>query len=166
MVGSLASAEASFLVSLLSSLAVVSLLASLSTSSGGAIGFSTEGTGLSIGSGLSTGATGSGGGGGGGGGGSDAVGPGGGRTPGMNEKSSASEDESEGTCSPRDARVTPRRVRFSVSSPLRPGTRISFSNSCTNRLWSLPLSPTTAPGAAEYITSVPFGAITGARPAE
>src|SRR6185437_12209867 len=54
--------------------------------------------------------------------------------PGMKEKSSASEEESQGTCSPREARVTPTRVRFSVSSAIRSGTRISLSNSCTNWL--------------------------------
>ena len=60
--------------------------------------------------------------------------------------------------------MTPTRVRFSVSSAIRSGTRISLSNSCTNRLWSPPLSLITEDSAAEYITSVPFGAITGARP--
>src|SRR6478735_7301088 len=54
--------------------------------------------------------------------------------PGVNEKSSANEDEIHGTCSLRDARVTPTRVRLSVSSAIRSGTRISLSNSCTNRL--------------------------------
>src|ERR1700716_4386967 len=86
--------------------------------------------------------------------------------PGINEKSSANEDEIHGTCSLRDARVTPTRVRLSVSSAIRSGTRISFNSSCTNRLWSLPLSEITDDSAAEYITSVPFGAITGASPAE
>src|ERR1035437_673125 len=86
--------------------------------------------------------------------------------PGINEKSSAKEDEIHGTCSLRDARVTPTRVRLSVSSAIRSGTRISLSSSCTNRLWSPPLSEMTELSAAEYITSVPFGAITGARPAE
>ena len=62
--------------------------------------------------------------------------------------------------------MTPTRVRFSVSSAIRSGMRISLSSSCTNRLRSLPLSETTDESAAEYITSVPFGAITGARPAE
>ena len=85
---------------------------------------------------------------------------------GMKEKSSASDDEIHGTCSWREARVTPTRVRFSVSSAIKSGVRISFSNSFTNRLRSLPLSETTDESAAEYITSVPFGAITGARPAE
>src|SRR5207302_9641554 len=82
--------------------------------------------------------------------------------PGVNEKSSANEDEIHGTCSLRDARVTPTRVRLSVSSAIKSGTRISLSSSCTNRLWSPPLSLITADSAAEYITSVPFGAITGA----
>src|SRR5437868_493151 len=86
--------------------------------------------------------------------------------PGRKEKSSANEEEIHGTCSLREARVTPTRVRFSVSSAIRSGTRISLSNSRTNRLWSPPLSPTTEDSAAEYITSVPFGAITGASPAE
>src|SRR5438552_2313046 len=86
--------------------------------------------------------------------------------PGMKEKSSASEDEIHGTCSLREARVTPTRVRLSVSSAIRSGTRISFNSSCTNRLWSPPLSEMTDDSAAEYITSVPFGAITGASPAE
>src|SRR2546423_6595465 len=86
--------------------------------------------------------------------------------PGMKEKSSASDEEIQGTCSLREARVTPTRVRFSVSSAIRSGTRISLSNSRTNRLRSLPLSATTEDSAAEYITSVPFGAITGASPAE
>src|SRR3954453_23812209 len=85
---------------------------------------------------------------------------------GMKEKSSASDDEIHGTCSWREARVTPTRVRFSVSSAIKSGVRISFSSSFTNRLRSLPLSETTDESAAEYITSVPFGAITGARPAE
>ena len=84
----------------------------------------------------------------------------------MKEKSSASDDEIHGTCSLREARVTPTRVRFSVSSAIRSGVRISLSSSRTNRLWSLPLSEITDDSAAEYITSVPFGAITGARPAE
>src|SRR4051794_30134109 len=85
---------------------------------------------------------------------------------GMKEKSSASDDEIHGTCSWREARVTPTRVRFSVSSAIKSGVRISFSSSFTNRLRSLPLSETTDESAAEYITRVPFGAITGARPAE
>src|SRR3954447_20903451 len=86
--------------------------------------------------------------------------------PGMKEKSSASDEEIHGTCSLREARVTPTRVRFSVSSAIKSGVRISFSSSRTNRLWSVPLSEMTDESAAEYITSVPFGAITGARPAE
>src|SRR4249920_2804473 len=134
--------------------------------------FSTGGvTGTSIGGGAGRGGSGSAGGG--GDGGSVATGPGGGAggglggrglpgAPGMKEKSSASEDEIHGTCSCRDARVTPTRVRFSVSSAIRSGTRISLSNSRTNRL----LSPTTEESAAEYITRVPFGAMTGASPAE
>src|SRR5439155_14965540 len=85
---------------------------------------------------------------------------------GMKEKSSASDDEIHGTCSWREARVTPTRVRLSVSSAIKSGVRISFSSSFTNRLRSLPLSETTDESAAEYITSVPFGAMTGARPAE
>ena len=56
------------------------------------------------------------------------------RTARMNEKSSASDDEIHGTCSLREARVTPTRVRFSVSSAIRSGTRISLSSSRTNRL--------------------------------
>src|SRR6187551_2590122 len=117
-------------------------------------------------------ATGAGAGAAGGGAGAVATGGGGGlagRGPaplGMKEKSSASDDEIHGTCSWREARVTPTRVRFSVSSAIKSGVRISFSNSFTNRLRSLPLSETTDESAAEYITSVPFGAITGARPAE
>src|SRR3954471_6061886 len=86
--------------------------------------------------------------------------------PGMNEKSSASEEEIHGTCSPREARVTPILVRFSVSSDIRSGTRISLRSSWTNRLCSPPASETTEASAAEYITSVPFGAMTGVRPAE
>src|ERR1700704_5395851 len=98
------------------------------------------------------------------GGGSAACGPGGrgaGRplAPGMKEKSSANEEEIQGTCSWREARVTPTRVRLRVSSAIRSGTRISFSSSCTNRLRSLPLSEITEESAAEYITSVPFGAL-------
>src|SRR4051812_30200379 len=54
--------------------------------------------------------------------------------PGMNEKSSAMDDEIHGCCSRLDARVTPTRVRLSVSSAIWSGTRISLSNSCTNRL--------------------------------
>src|SRR5579864_1408192 len=84
--------------------------------------------------------------------------------PGMKEKSSASEDDSQGTCSRFEARVTPSLVRFSVSSAERSGTRISFNSSCTKRLWSPPLSEITELNAAEYITSVPFGATTGASP--
>src|SRR5262245_22758457 len=101
---------------------------------------------------------------GGGGGGVDGLEPA--PPPGMKEKSSASDDEIQGTCSLREARVTPTLVRFSVSSAIRSGTRISLSNSRTNRLRSPPLSPTTEDKAAEYITSVPFGAMTGASPAE
>ena len=99
----------------------------------------------------------------GGGGGLAGLGP---APPGMKEKSSASDEEIHGTCSLREARVTPTRVRFNVSSAIRSGVRISLSSSFTNRLWSLPLSEMTDDSAAEYITSVPFGAITGARPAE
>src|SRR5690606_32100039 len=69
----------------------------------------------------------------------------------LKENSSASEDDSHGTCSLREARVTPTRVRLSVSSAVRPGTRISFSNSLTNKLRSLPPSLTTELNAAEYI---------------
>src|SRR5581483_4068502 len=60
--------------------------------------------------------------------------------PVTNEKSSDSEEEIQGICSWREARVTPTRVLFSVSSAIRSGTRISLSSSCTNRLWSPPLS--------------------------
>src|SRR5258705_2087314 len=118
--------------------------------------------------GVGNGSTRGGGGGGSEGGGSVATGPGGRDplAPGINEKSSAREDEIHGTCSLRDARVTPTRVRLSVSSAIRSGTRISLSHSCTNRLRSRPLTEVTAQSAAAYITSVPFGAITGARPAE
>src|SRR2546421_7845380 len=91
---------------------------------------------------------------------------GGATVPGMKEKSSASEEEIHGTCSLREARVTPMRVRLSVSSAISSGERISLSSCCTNRLRSLPLSEITEESAAEYITSVPLGAITGARPAE
>jgi len=67
--------------------------------------------------------------------GSAAIGPGDfAPEPGINEKSSAREDEIHGTCSLREARVTPTRVRLSVSSAIRSGTRISLSSSCTNRL--------------------------------
>src|SRR5258707_8313455 len=96
-----------------------------------------------------------------GGGGLDGRGP---VPPGRNEKSSASDDEIHGTCSLREARVTATRVRFRVSSAVRSAVRISFSNSPTNRLWSPPVSLITELSAAEYITSVPLGAITGARP--
>src|SRR6202158_3017827 len=96
-----------------------------------------------------------------------ATGPGG-RVPepGINEKSSAKDDEIHGTCSLREARVTPTRVRLSVSSAIRSGKRISLNNSATNRRGSPPLSEMTEESAAEYITSVPFGAMTGASPAE
>src|SRR5881275_3090231 len=139
-------------------------------SAGLSAGFS--GGGIETSTGFGGGGNGStrGGGGGSEGGGSVATGPGAeGRdppAPGINEKSSAREDEIHGTCSLREARVTPTRVRLSVSSAIRSGTRISLSNSCTNRLWSPPLSLITDDSAAEYITSVPFGAITGASPAE
>src|SRR5438477_4643589 len=86
--------------------------------------------------------------------------------PGMKEKSSASEEEIHGTCSLREARVTPTRVRLSVSSAISSRTRISLSSCCTNRLRSLPLSEITEESAAEYITSVPLGAITVRRLAE
>ena len=132
---------------------------------GGGLSTRGNGGGCGAGGGLST----RGGGGGCGvGGGSVATDGPGGRAPlpGINEKSSASDDEIHGICSLREARVTPTRVRFSVSSAIKSGTRISLSSSCTNRLWSPPLSEITEPSAAEYITSVPFGAITGARPAE
>src|ERR1700675_4934035 len=122
-----------------------------------------------FGGGGSTGSTRGNGGGSGAGRGSAATGPGGlvpEPEPGINEKSSASDDEIHGTCSLRDARVTPTRVRFSVSSAIKSGTRISLSSSLTNRLCSPPVSLTTELSAAEYITSVPFGAITGASPAE
>src|SRR5690349_19481854 len=107
---------------------------------GEGVGISTRagGGGGGIGAGAAAGGGGGGGGGatvatgrGGGGGGVDGRLPG---APGMKEKSSASEEEIHGTCSPRDARVTPTRVRFSVSSAIRSGTRISFRSSCTNRL--------------------------------
>src|SRR4051812_45870502 len=99
----------------------------------------------------------------GGGGGLDGRGP---EPPGMKEKSSASDEEIHGTCSLREARVTPTRVRFSVSSAVRSGTRISLRSSCTNRLRSRPVSDTTDDSAAEYMTNVPLGAITGASPAD
>src|SRR6202007_1613428 len=86
--------------------------------------------------------------------------------PGTKEKSSDSEEEIQGICSCPEARRTPRRVWFSVSSAIRSGTRISLSSSCANRLWSPPLSEITDDSAAEYITSVPLGATTGASPAE
>src|SRR6516165_4062758 len=75
--------------------------------------------------------------------------------PGINEKSSAREDDIHGTCSPREARVTPTRVRLSVSSAVRSGTRISFRSSWTKSLCSPPLSEITEDSAAEYITSMP-----------
>src|SRR5207244_1006188 len=85
--------------------------------------------------------------------------------PGIKEKSSASDEEIHGTCSLPEARVTPTRMRLSVSSAINSGTRISLSSCCTNRLWSVPVSEITEESAAEYITNVPFGAITGASPA-
>src|SRR3954453_16499842 len=85
----------------------------------------------------------------GGGGGLAGLGP---EPPGMKEKSSASDHEIHGPCSLREGRVTPTRVRFSVSSAIRSGVRISLSSSFTNRLWSLPLSEITDDSAAEYIT--------------
>ncbi len=85
---------------------------------------------------------------------------------GPNENSSASEDENHGIWSPLDTRETPTRVRLNASSAVRFGTRISFKSSVTNRLRSDVESPTTVPGGAEYITSVPRGAVTGARPLE
>src|SRR5258707_6782786 len=96
-----------------------------------------------------------------GGGGLDGRGP---VPPGLKEKSSASDEEIHGTCSLREARVTPTRVRFSVSSAIRSGTRISLSSSRTNRLLAPPLSPTTDEISAEYITSIPFCAVTVANP--
>src|SRR5260370_3595379 len=132
-------------------------------------GLSGGGTEISTGFGAGDSTRGSGccsGGGGGDGGGSVATAGPDGRgppVPGINEKSSAREDEIQGTCSPREARVTPTRVRLSVSSAIRSGTRTSFNSSCTNRP---PLSEITEESAAEYITSVPLGAITGAKPAE
>src|SRR5437879_4448039 len=80
-----------------------------------------------------------------GGGGLDGRGP---APPGMKEKSSASDDEIHGTCSLREARVTPTRVRFSDSSAIRSGVRISLRSSRTNRLWSVPLSELTDDNAA------------------
>src|ERR1700761_9207649 len=123
--------------------------ASLSPGGGGGSG----GFGGGGGAGASSGA------GGGGGGAFIACGPGGcggggcggAPEPGMNEKSSAKEDEIQGTWSLPEARVTPIRVRLSVSSAIRSGTRISFSSSCTKRLWSLPFSLMTELSAAEYI---------------
>ena len=94
------------------------------------------------------------------------AGAGAGRAPGTKAKSSASDDEIHGTCSLRDALVTLTRVRFSASSAVRSGDLISFRSSLTNRLCAVPASLTTELSAAEYITSVPPGAITGARPAE
>src|SRR5882757_4736632 len=133
MVGSSASATCEFLSVLLS--------AGLSGSrgDGASTGGGVRGGGVSAtggGAGLLGGS-----GGGGAGGGNVATGPDvDGRLPpepGMKEKSSANDDEIHGTCSLREARVTPTRVLFSVSSAIRSGTRISFNSSCTNRLWSL-----------------------------
>src|SRR5712691_4679110 len=85
-----------------------------------------------------------------------------GRAAVTNEKSSTSEEENHGTCSPWEARDTPTIVRLNTSSIL-PGARISLSNSLTKNCRSPSL--TTMLGAAAYITAVPLGAATGARPA-
>src|SRR5712692_7350971 len=78
------------------------------------------------------------------------------------EKSSTNEEENHGTCSPFDARDTATSVRLKTSSTF-PGVRSSLSNSLTNHGRSPSL--VTAPGAAAYMTAVPFGATTGASPA-
>src|SRR5882672_6353677 len=173
MVGSSASASAVVPSIFSAGLSAAGLSAAgLSSTTGLSItGFSGGGilSSTCFGGGGSTGSTRGNGGGSGAGRGSAATEPGGlvpEPEPGINEKSSANDDEIHGTCSLRDARVTPTRVRFRVSSAVRSGTRISFSSSLTNRLCAPPLSPTTELSAAEYITSVPFGAITGASPAE
>src|SRR2546423_15058711 len=51
--------------------------------------------------------------------------------PGMKEKASASEEEIHGTCSLREARGTPKRVRLGGSSANRPGERRSFGSCWT-----------------------------------
>src|SRR5690242_1897658 len=112
----------------------VVVFGTLGFSGGGGSGLSAFGSGGDDGGcGSTRGCGGGGGGSGSGGWGRLAIGPGG-RAPGINEKSSASDEEIQGTCSLRDARVTPTRVRFKVSSAIRSGTRISFKSSCTNRL--------------------------------
>src|SRR5260370_24469339 len=89
-----------------------------------------------------------------------------GTTAAENEKSTAIEEDSQGTCSPFEARVTPACAFRKDCSALTPGVRISLSSSVTNRLWSFLLSLSTAPSAVEYNTNVLFGVTAGANPAQ
>src|SRR5262245_8246391 len=89
------------------------------------------------------------------------AGAGGVRADVTNENSSTREEENHGTCSPWDDLDTLMSVRLKASSIL-PVPRISLINSLT-KTWRSP-SLATAPGAAAYITTVPFGTLTGASP--
>ena len=82
----------------------------------------------------------------------------------LKKNSSASEDDTHGTCSFLEARDTPFCVLLNTTSALRPGVLISFNSSETNRLFAPSESFTTLSGAAEKMASVPAGAVSGASP--
>src|SRR3954454_21797708 len=67
-------------------------------------------------------------------------------------KSTASEEENHGTCSPREALATPALVFAIDRSALMPGTRISLRNSRTKSPCAVAASLITEPRDAEYMT--------------
>ncbi|MFY9991329.1 MAG: hypothetical protein WAL40_09860, partial [Rhodoplanes sp.] len=54
----------------------------------------------------------------------------------VKKKSSASEDDTHGSCSLWEARATSFCALLKIASALKPGVRIFFSNSVMNRLFA------------------------------
>ena len=83
--------------------------------------------------------------------------------PGSNAKSSASDDENDGTCCPLVSRDTSMRVRLRTCSTVAPETFNSLISSDTNTA-ALPSLITVSDG-ADIITAAPLGAVIAASPA-
>src|SRR3979490_1270415 len=80
--------------------------------------------------------------------------------------SSSSDDDTDGTCSPSDARDTAMRVLLKTASAPAAFEPILFNSSVTSTLvWPLE-SSATFPGVADDRISALSGALIGARPCE
>src|SRR6185312_16512657 len=82
------------------------------------------------------------------------------------EMSSSKDDDTEGTCSPSEARAIATRVLLkTVSAPTSPVLRLLSSSVTSTLYWPLE-SSATLPGVADVSTMVFSGGLIGARPWE